>query len=250
MYALITGASSGIGKEIAKLLAQKGYHLILVARRIDRLDKLGKQLSHRYHIKTISKQYDLSIPSNCALLHKDCIDYPITVVINAAGFGKVGRFQDIPLEEELSMINTNLTSLTILTKLFINSMEKGRILNISSIAGFQPGPMLATYSATKSYVTNLSLAINYELKRHHKNIHISTLCPGPVSTEFDQVAGTNFSLKSISAKRCAQLAIDGLFKNKDLIIPSFTMKVMHVCSKLVPNALILPVEYVIQTKKL
>jgi short-subunit dehydrogenase len=194
--------------------------------------------------------YDLSEEENCYNLFEACKSYPISVVINSAGFGKVGYFPEIPLDSEIAMINTNIISLHILTKLFANTMKKGRILNVASMAGFQPAPTLATYSATKAYVLNFSVGVNYELKRNHRKVHISTLCPGPVATEFDLVAGANFSLHSITAKLCAKEAVDGLFKNKDIIIPSFQMKLIHCVTKLLPYRIILPIEYKLQTRKL
>lgn len=250
MYALITGASSGIGMEIATLLAKRGYHLIIVARRKERLEELAQKIRHQYQVTVIPMSYDLSCKEQCFALFDACKPYNVTVLINSAGYGKVGYFPELPLDVELNMIDTNIASLHILTKLFINHMKKGRILNIASIAGFQPGPMLTTYSATKAYVLNFSLAVNYELKRHKRNIHISTLCPGPVATEFDKVAGTNFSLKSITAEECAREAVEGLFQKKDLIIPGTQMKFMHLASKFSPYKLLLPIEYLIQTRKL
>jgi len=170
--------------------------------------------------------------------------------VNNAGFGKIGKFEEIPLEKELSMIRTNIIAPHVVTKLFLKSMKKGRILNVASIAGFQPDPMMATYGATKAYLINLSRALNYELKKQHRKIHISTLCPGPVDTEFDYVANSNFSLKYISAEQCVRIAIEGLFHNKELIIPNSRIKMLHLVSKLAPTRLVLPIGYLIQTSKL
>ncbi|MSS63586.1 SDR family oxidoreductase [Lachnospiraceae bacterium WCA-693-APC-MOT-I] len=250
MYAFITGASSGIGKELAILLAKKGYNLILIARREKRLLHLKKSLESRYPIKVMVETCDLSDAKSCITLHNTYKNYPVTVLINGAGFGKVGNVSDIPLEYDLSMLHTNITALHILSKLFASTMDHGYILNIASIAAFQPGPYLATYSATKSYVASFSIALNYEMKRKKKPIHIATLCPGPVDTEFNQVAGTSFSLPSISAKKCAKIALHGLFRKKTLIIPSLSIKLNYIGSKLSPLALILPLEYKIQTAKL
>lgn len=250
MYALITGSSSGIGKELAVLLAQKNYNLILVARRKERLERLKKALTNRYKIDVITAPCDLSSRETCIELHNKFKDYPISLVVNGAGFGKVGNVKDIPIHYELDMIDTNITALHILTKLFASSMKQGYILNIASIAAFQPGPYLAAYSATKSYVANFSVALNYELKRQKKPVHISALCPGPVNTEFNKVAGTDFTLPSISAKKCAKAALKGLFRKKNIIIPSFTIKASYLGSKLSPMSILLPIEYKIQTAKL
>lgn len=250
MYALITGATSGIGKEITKILANAGYDLILVGRRQERLDYMKYYFGKKYNTNVETFTYDLSDPSNSYELFENTKSYDIDVVVNAAGFGKVGYATDAKLEDDIDMINTNVTSLHILTKLFAGHMYSGHILNVASIAAFQPGPFLATYSATKAYVLNYSLAVNYEMKRLGKDVIITTLCPGPVKTEFDDVAGTNFNLKSISAKQCAFEAVCGMFDGKSVVVPSTKIKLAKVASKLSPMKLILPVEFYIQTSKM
>lgn len=249
MFALITGASSGIGWEFAKLLARRNYNLIIVARRVHRLEKLKYEIEKRYPVQIIIKQCDLTDTKSCYKLYEEIKSYPVEVLINNAGFGKVGKFENISLEDELNMIQTNITALHILTKLFVQDKEKGYILNVASAAGFQPGPMMAAYGATKAYALNLSLAVNYELKKSNKDIHITTLCPGPVETEFNKVADADFNLNSITAKRCAAEALKGLFQKRDTVIPGMDMKVLRIGSKLAPTKLILPIEYHIQTKK-
>lgn len=251
MYAFITGASSGIGKEIATMLAEQGYHLILVARREERLHFLKQQLQKKMpDLRILIEACDISITDNCTALFQKYKAYPITIVVNNAGFGKVGYVTDLPLKDELDMISTNVTAVHVFTKLFASSMKKGRILNVASLAAFQPGPYLATYSATKSYVFQFSMSINYELKRQHKNVHITTLCPGPVNTEFNKVAGADFALTSISPKKCAKCALDAMYRNKDFVIPSVPMKLLRLFVRITPYKLILPIEYFIQTKKL
>lgn len=251
MYAFVTGASSGIGKEIAILLAKQGYDLILIARREERLHFLKQNLQKkRNDISIIIESCDLSIPDNCIALFEKYKSYPITLVINNAGFGKVGYVTDLPLEDDLNMIRTNLTAVHIFTKLFAKSMKKGRILNIASMAAFQPGPYLATYSATKSYVFQFSMSINYELKRQQRDVHVTTLCPGPVNTEFNKVAGADFALTYISPKKCARCAIDALRRKKDFVVPSIPIKLLRLLVRITPYRIILPMEYFIQTKKL
>lgn len=249
MYALVTGASSGIGIEIARLLAKKKYDLIIVARREERLKKIKKELESRYGIHVVIMQYDLSKEENCKRLFKSCEKYPIEVLVNNAGFGKVGYCSDVPMEQELDMVKTNIIAVFILTKLFIRTYSKGYILNVSSVAAFQPGPVMAVYGATKSFVYSFSLAVNYELKKQRRNIHVTTLCPGPVNTEFNQVADADFDLKSISPKRCAAAALNGMFKRKDIVIPGIRIKLLHAGSKFAPVKAVLPVEYRIQVKK-
>lgn len=249
MYALVTGASSGIGREIARLLAAKGYNLILTARRESLLASFGAKIEKHYAVRTVILPADLSKEQECLRLFSACKPYPVSIVINAAGFGKLGTCQDVPLEDELAIISTNLRAVHILTKLFANHMKKGRILNISSIAAFQPGPYFAAYSASKSYVLQLSMAWNYEMIRRGKKVRILTLCPGPVDTDFNRVAGTDFAMPSISAKKCAKAAVTGLFANKALILPGFFNKCAYIISKYAPNCCMLPVEYYIQTSK-
>ncbi|MDO5521591.1 MAG: SDR family oxidoreductase [bacterium] len=250
MYALITGASSGIGREMARELARRDYDLIVVARRKDRLLALKEELEGKYGIDVQVMESDLSKPEHCVRLYKDCKGYPINLVINNAGFGKAGTFTDLSLEDELAMIQTNVSAVMTLTKLFARHMKQGRILNVSSIAAFYPTPMMSTYGASKSYVLSLSRSVNYEMKKKKKNVRVSVLCPGPVETEFNAVAGADMDLASISAKTCAKIAISGLLKGKEVIVPGFQTKLMWYLSKLAPESISLPIEYYIQSKKL
>lgn len=250
MYALITGATSGIGKEMSKLLANIGYDLVLVGRRENRLSYMKRYFNNKYGTDVLSYSLDLSKPENAILLFESCKELEITVVINAAGFGKVGYLTDTKLQDDLDMIETNITSLHILTKLFADHMDFGHILNVASIAAFNPGPFLAQYSATKSYVLSLSRAVNYEMKKQGKPVVISALCPGPVDTEFNKVAGTNFALRSISPKKCAFIGLLEMFKGKSVILPGIPMKAAGFISRFSPDFITLPVEYFIQTKKI
>lgn len=249
MYAVITGASSGIGRETALLLAQKGYDLILVARREKRLKNLKKQLEHRYPINAQIAVCDLGDRKACLALCQKYKNYPVEILVNSAGFGKIGYITETALDEQLSMIDTNIAGLHILSHQFARQMKRGYILNIASIAAFQPGPFLAVYGATKAYIASFSMALGYELKKQGKNISVTTLCPGPVATEFDSVAGTSFSLPSISAKRCAKEGLHGMFQKKRLVIPSLTTKASYLSSKLTPLSIIIPITYRIQKRK-
>ena len=184
MKALITGASSGIGRDIARELAKKDYDLVLVARNIEGLEKIKNELkkeNNNINIETYA--FDLSIKENCYNLCEQIKD--IDILINNAGFGLFGKFKETDLEKEIDMINTNITAIHILTKLYLKNMlkkDKGHILNGASIAGFMPGPLMATYYATKNYIVSLTRAIHKELKKEHSNVKISLLCPGPVDT--------------------------------------------------------------------
>lgn len=249
MYALITGASGGIGKEMSLLLAEKGYDLIIVARRIEKLEELKKEIEKNFNRNVIVIKADLSQSESAYKLYEEIKDLDINIVINNAGFGKIGDFTTIPLQDEIEMINTNITSLHILTKLFAIKMQSGHILNVASMAGYQPDPHMSTYGATKSYVLSLGQAVNYELKKLGKNVKVQTLCPGPVSTGFNDVAGGDFTIKAMTAKKCAKIAINEIFKGKAVIITGFKMKAVHFFTKLLPMKIILPIEYKIQKSK-
>ncbi len=249
MYALITGASSGIGKAIAYELAKKGYDLILVARREIELNELKTNLESNYKINVVIKVLDVSLVENCKKLHSEVTSLNPYIVINNAGFGRVGLFSEIDLETELSMIDTNIVAVQVLTKLFVNSMKDGIILNVASIAGMLPTPLMATYAATKSYVLNLSRSINQELKNSGSKVRVLSLNPGPVITEFGQVAQTKQKMQGMSAERCAKIAVKGMLKRKSVIVPGLLMKIMRILVKILPMGMVMPIAYKIQNKK-
>jgi len=223
-YACITGASSGIGQELARGLSKKGYSLILVARREDRLQKLAEELE----TDSIVIASDLRREEDIRDLVMKISDLNLEVFVNNAGFGDAGKFEEASLDKELDMIDVNVKALHILTKEMLNLFEKkggGYILNIGSSAGLFPaGPYMATYYATKAYVVSFTEAIARELKEQHSPVSISVLCPGPVDTEFNKVADVEFSLKGITAAECASYALKQMFKRKVRIIPTITMK--------------------------
>ena len=248
MKALITGASSGIGRDMARNLSKRGYDLILVARDENRLQELKKELEiYKVNIEIIAM--DLAIEENCKELHKKVKD--IDFLINNAGFGDCGDFTKTDLDKEIAMIHTNIIAYHILTKLYLIDMKKvnrGKILNVASIAGFMPGPLMSTYYATKNYIVSLSLAIYEELKRDKSNVKISIFCPGPVNTNFNNVADVKFNISSLNSEYASKVAIDGMFMNKLLIIPN-NMKFNHLLTKIVPTKSILFVNSLIQERK-
>lgn len=249
MKALITGASSGIGKDMAHILSEKGYDLILVARRSNKLYELKKEL--KTNVECIA--LDLSVRENCFELYNKVKDKNIDMLINNAGFGECGEFIKTDINKELMMIDTNIAAVHILTKLFLQDFVKrdsGYILNTASSAGFMPGPLMATYYATKNYVVRLTEAVYEELRRRKSNVHISALCPGPVETEFDQVANVKFSLKSLSSYDVACYAIDKALKGKLLIIPSTKMKLGKCGLRFLSEKSIARVAYGIQKNKI
>lgn len=248
MKALITGASSGIGHDMAEYLASLGYDLILVGRRKDRLKDLEKKLN--VNVKVIP--LDLSEFDNVELLYNETKNEDIDILINNAGFGLFGTFDKTDIETEMKMINVNIKQLHYLTKMFLRDFKKkdrGYILNVASSAGFMAGPKLSTYYATKNYVLKLTEAIYEELRRDKSNVRISALCPGPVDTEFNKVAKGEFHTKAATSSYVAKYAIDKMFKNKLIIIPTLKMKLAIFAVRLVPTKLLLRITYNIQDRK-
>lgn len=246
MKALITGASSGLGKDFAFKLSNIGYDLILVSRNKKELNEVASNLKTNVQIET----YDLSNEENCIKLFNKY--KKIDLLINNAGFGLFGEFSKTNLDKELNMIDLNVKAVHILTKLYLKEMIKkdsGRILNVASTAAFLPGPLMSTYYSTKSYVYELTTAIFEELRRIKSNVKVSVLCPGPVNTNFNNVAGVNFAIKGLSSDYVTSYALDKMFKNKLVIIPGFTNKLAKIACKFASLRLLLKVDYNIQRKK-
>lgn len=247
MKALITGASSGIGRDMSRYLSELGYDLVIVARRKELLEELKTELRTEVKIECV----DISNKENCIELFERNKD--IDLLINNAGFGKFGTFEEISLEQEINMINTNIISIQILTKLYLQEMKKknkGHILNVASIAGLLPGgPLMATYYATKSYVVSLTQAIRKELEIEKSNVKISVLCPGPVKTNFNNVADVKFSLDGLSSEYVARYAINNMLKNKRVIIPGITIKVLNFIKRILPSNIMLFFTYYQQKRK-
>ncbi len=247
MRALITGASSGIGRDIAKELSKKGYDLVLVARDLEKLNELKLELETSPEVVSM----DVSKPENCKELHDKYID--IDILVNNAGFGDCGYFDKTNLEKELQMINTNIVGYHVLTKLYLQDMKKknrGKILNVASIAGFMPGPLMATYYSTKAYVVRLSEAIREELKKEKSNVQISILCPGPVDTNFNKVADVQFALKGLSSDYVARYAVEKLFKGRFYIVPGWKIRLARFGAKIAPNNLVAKICYNMQRRKI
>lgn len=248
-YAIITGASSGIGREIAQELAKKRLNLILVARRRDRLEALKKQLESDYSIDVVIKDMDLSVLDNCIRLHSETKEYHPTLLINNAGFGQIGLFDESSLTKDQEMISLNIAALHLLTKLYVESISEGVILNVASMAGFLPTPLMATYAASKAFVVNFSRAIDYEMRLRKRQIRVLSLCPGPVRTEFALVAKGRETGKGMAVSRVAKCAVNGIEKNKALIIPGLQMKIVHLLLRLCPTRWILALSYQLQKGK-
>lgn len=248
MKALITGAGSGIGRDMAKYLAAMKYDLILVGRDKQRLEELQNEL--QVNSKIIIA--DLSDPTRVKEVYVMTKNEDIDILINDAGFGAFGKFYETDLNNEIDMINTNVVAVHLLTKLFLRDMQKknyGYILNVASLAAFGPGPLMATYYATKAYVNNLTEAINEELRRDKSNVFICSLCPGPVDTNFNNVAGVHFGVKALTSEEVAHYAIDSMFKKKVVIIPGFKMKLALFGRRFISRSLLRKITYDIQKSK-
>ena len=249
MKVLITGASSGMGREMAKILADQYDQMVLVARDQNRLALLQQEImtSHpTVNVTTVS--LDLSNPEYCQQLHAMHPD--VDLLINNAGFGDSGVFAERPLEKDLSMINTNVVALRVLTKLYLADMQarnSGHILNVGSIAGFMPGPLMATYYATKNYVVRLSEAIREELRRAKSKVKISVLCPGPVDTNFAKIADVKFNFHGVDSTKVARYAIQHL--NQFYIVPTFAVRLARFAIGLLPTTWVARIVYNLQAKR-
>lgn len=246
MKALVTGASSGIGREIALYLKSLGYDLYVVAKDKDKLDKIYKDCRGR--VRTIG--LDLGDLQNCHELYDEVKNEGIDILVNNAGFGDAGNFIQTNLDKELEMIRVNIQAYHVLMKLFLKDFTKrnrGRILNVASMSGFMPGPYMATYYATKSYIIKLTLAVAEELKQMDSKVRLSIFCPGPVKTNFSKIANVHFNIGSLTAENAAHIAVDGMFLNKLIIIPA-NMRFNYILTKLAPMKMILKVSSMVQER--
>ncbi len=249
MKALITGASSGIGRDMAEVLSLKGYDLILVARQKDKLLELKNKLKTKVQVIDL----DLSNPESCYILYEKTKNESIDILINNAGYAIFGEFSSTSLETEMNMIDLNIKAVHILTKLFLKDFkekDQGYILNVASSAGvLSGGPLLSSYYASKSYVVRLSEAIYEELRREKSRVSISILCPGPVDTNFNSRAGVNFAVKGLISSDVARYAIDQMFKRKLLIFPGMRVKLGIFVKRFVSEKTILKFVYNFQNSK-
>ena len=250
MKALITGASSGIGKEMAIYLSSLGWDLVLVSRNKEKLENLVSRLKTKVKLVVI----DLSSEKGAKDLYMITKNENIDFLINNAGFGLFGDYKDVSLSTELDMIDLNIKTVHILTRMFLKDMEKrnsGYILNVASSAGLlRGGPLMSTYYATKGYVVDFTLATYEELRRNKSKVGISVLCPGPVKTNFNNVAGVKFNLSSLDAKYVARYAIDEVLKKRKLVIvPGFKVRMGIFFSRFLSVKRLLKTTYNIQRRK-
>lgn len=240
-YAVITGASAGLGVCFAKRLAKEGYPLVLVARRKERLEELSKRLESEFDVTCKVIVCDVSKKADCKSFLKEIKDLPLEIWINNAGFGECGTFLDTDVKNDLNMIDVNIKAVHMLMKFALLKMkkkDKGYILNVASSAGLIPaGPFMSTYYATKAYVTSLTQAVAEELRQAKSHIYVGCLCPGPVDTEFNEVANVKFALKGISAEYCVNYAVDKMFERKKVIIPELHMRALAILGRFLPKGL-------------
>lgn len=278
MWSLITGASSGIGRDMARYLyTNYNSNLVLVARNEEKLNELKQELENeeksigqvKANNQINSKQEkensaegrkqqiiiipeDLSKKENCIELFEKTKGIDIELLVNNAGFGVFGEFTETDLDKEVDLINTNITAVHVLTKLYLKEMmkkNKGHILNVASIAGMEPGPLMAAYYASKAYVIRLSRAINKEIKKKKSNVKISILCPGPVDTNFNNVAKVVFKAPSMPSEQVAKMGIDKALKGKLIIIPGVLNKSVRFFSKILPDCVLEECAFHIQRRK-
>lgn len=238
-YALITGASSGIGLEFAKVFASNNINLVLVARSVDKLNSLANDIESEYKVKVEVINIDLSVSENIYILYEKIAEANIKIkyLINNAGFGLKGEFLDLKLSEQQDMLRLNMETLTTLCWLFGRSMKKnksGYILNVASVAAFLPGPYMSVYYATKSYVLSFSIALANELNKY--GVVVNVLCPGPTESNFSETANMqNSSLfkltKLASSKDVAEFGYKQLLKEKKVSIYGLNNKFIVFISK-------------------
>ncbi len=254
MKALITGPSSGLGCEMATILSQKGYDIIAVARREDKLIQLKNSLKTNVEILCLDVTKSQDIDTIASKL--DDID----IFINNAGFGVFGDLCSSDLERELEMIDTNVKAVHILTKLAAQKFKQknsGYIMNVASIAAFFPGPLFSAYYASKSYVFRLTQSLYEELRQAKSNVKISVLCPGPVRTEFEQVAKVSFGkgtelgkdLIIANKRKVSEYAINKMLKGKLIIVPGALMKIAVFFRRILSEKMLCKLLYLLQSKK-
>lgn len=247
--ALVTGASSGIGADLARELGERGHGVVLVARRLDRLTALADELRDAHGVRAEAIACDLEDPAARDALPAqiEALDLTVTVLVNNAGFGSSGRFDRLDGEREARMVRLNCEAVVALTSAYAPQFverEEGAILIVASSAGMQPIPRQATYGATKAFALSFGEALHGELKPH--GVAVTSLCPGPVATEFAKAADLTEmfdavpSFAQVSSRDCAAQAIDGLAKNRRVVVPGLATKAMTLSGRYTPRAVLVP----------
>ncbi|HEV2707493.1 MAG TPA: SDR family oxidoreductase [Pyrinomonadaceae bacterium] len=254
--ALVTGASGGIGEELARLLAADGHNLVLVARRRDKLESLAAELSQRHGIRARALAADLArtqAPQEIFAELRDAGE-AIDVLINNAGFGSYGLFAETDARTELDLLQVNIVALTHLTKLFLPMMiarRRGRIMNVASTAAFQPGPLMAVYYASKAYVLSFSEALSNETEG--TGVTVTALCPGPTETGFVAAAGLGesklFDRAVMDARTVAEEGYRAMLSGKPVVIPGLRNALMARAARIAPHSLVMKVVRRIQEQR-
>jgi short-subunit dehydrogenase len=243
--ALITGASSGIGRDLAHLFAADGHNLVLVARRAEALQALAADLARQYKIDATAIAIDLTQPDAPTRIVAELSrgGTLIDIVVNNAGFGLQGAVAALPLQRQLEMIQVNVTALTALTRLFLPGMlerNRGGALSVASTAAFQPGPLMAVYYATKAYVESFTEALAEEVKG--SGLRVSCLCPGPTATEFAEAAAmtdTNlFRGRTMTSADVARIGYDGWKNGKVLVVTGLSNKISMSLVRMAPRSMV------------
>jgi hypothetical protein len=248
MRALITGASSGIGRDMALELGRMGYDLDLVARSREPLEVLRDTIDTQVEIHVL----DLSQADACFALYDRVRAKSFDILINNAAFGYFGPFLETELETELNLIDLNIRSVHILSKLFLrdfNQAGRGMIMNVASIAAYLPGPLMSSYYASKAYVLSHTRAIAEELRRSRSPVRVCVLCPGPVKTNFNRRAGARFRSVGLESRAVAVYALKHMFRGRQVIIPGWTIRLARFVIRLVPDAWLLRLIYAVQKTK-
>ena len=243
--ALVTGASSGIGYELAKILAREGHDVALVARSADQLEKIATHLREDFGVQALVVPVDLADPDspNRIFDHLQEAEFQVNVLVNNAGFGTLGRFVRSDTGAQVDMVEVNISALTHLTRLYAERMvdrRQGRIMNVASTAAFQPGPYMAVYFATKAYVLSFSEALAEELR--HTGVTVTTLCPGPTVTGFQKRAGMEHApvggrMATGDAASVARAAYAGMMKGRRVVIPGLVNRLGTMLPRFLPRAL-------------
>ncbi len=238
--ALVTGASVGIGRDLAELFARDGHHLILTARNESQLNEIAKKLSTDFGVCVDVIAKDLAIP-NAGREIFDRVDRPVDFLVNNAGFGTHGLFAEADVQSQLAMLQVNIVALTELSRLFLPGMiqrHSGKILNVASTAAFLSGPLMAVYYASKAYVLSFSEAIDSELEG--TGVTVTALCPGPTNTEFQKRAGVEhtklFAANTMSSMEVAEIGYRAMMRGKRRVITGVRNRLMITAAKVVPRS--------------
>ncbi len=256
LTALVTGASGGIGEELARLFAADGHSLVLVARSRDKLERLAAELKDKHHVAARVIASDLSTPESPREIFEELEGAGVSIdaLVNNAGFGSYGLFAETDLKQELDMLQVNVVALTHLTKLFLPAMlarGRGYVMNVASTAAFQPGPLMAVYYASKAYVLSFSEALSNECEG--KGVRVSALCPGPTETGFVAAAGMGdsklFDRATMDARTVAEAGYRGLLAGKPVVIPGLRNNFLARSIGFFPRGLVTKVVRGIQEKR-